>query len=184
MRRKSIAPAAIFMVLMIIISLPMGVIRSADDLKDDLESLYYYDKTGISIYDETENRKDQARNLLTVTDNYIDSHSELTALTVPLEKALNSAENSYEESAQLSASMKLTEPFLALYNELTENSYISDEDRRTIGNMQIEMLSSRDIIANSTYNEEAKKLNERLDKFPLSLLDGFHDVQPAYYVER
>ena len=65
----------------------------------------------------------------------------------------------------------------ALYEEL-KNTQLSETDQKYPDQLIAQMESEQDKINRSSYNEDAREFNARLEKFPVNLLRGVAGVAP------
>lgn len=79
MKQKRIA-AAVVMVCMVLLALPLGVNRSLTKLREEAENSYYYDSTGFAVYSGIDAREDAASNMLTVAKRYTEENEKLEPL--------------------------------------------------------------------------------------------------------
>ena len=150
MKKRSFIGACVMLVA-IVVALPLGVHTSLTKLREEAESSYYYDKTGFAIYQGMEEREATANNLITVAKRYTQTNPALAPLIEELDYAVR------EE-------LKKTE--------------LSESDQKYPDQLIAQMESEQDKINRSSYNEDAREFNARLDKFPVKLLLPFAGVQP------
>lgn len=174
------APAAIFMAVLIVASVPLGVNRSFARLRDDVHDEYYYDSTGYALWDGIDTCESIAKNLVTVAKNYTEQYPQLAKPVADLEYCTKVSENTYEfddESfwAIASAHTELTNAAHTLYDALEEVE-LSEKDAKYPRELMAELDAECDKIKRSSYNDEAEKYNEKLSNFPASALRKIANV--------
>ena len=179
--KKRNAAAAVFMGVAIAASIPLGINRSLDRLKDDVEEKYFYDQAGYSIGDGLEIRRDAAYNLVSLAEKYADKAPELQGLIDELERQLAISENTWydltEEEAR--ANLGLDAPAEALAAAL-EKLELSDQDKKYPGQMLGQMRSEQDKINRSSYNEEARAFNAKVERLsPMALTKPMADFSAS-----
>lgn len=175
-KKKTIA-GVLVMLALVLLALPLGVNRSLSSVRKAAEDQYYYDSTGYAIFQGLAARQESAHNLITVAKKYTDQNQNLTALIDELESAVTLAENSYEFEEEVETNRRLTEAAHALSDELSRTE-LSERDAKYPESLILEMDSQQDKIERSSYNAEARKFNEKLEKFPVSILRGVAFVSP------
>lgn len=164
------------MVAMILVAVPWGVHNSLTQLRENAEGSYYYDNTGFAIYDGIESREAAANNLITLARKYTDVNTNLVGLIDELDYNVRLSQNSYgdfEEESQANQAMGQTAQ--ALYEELKKTE-LSEADQKYPDQLIAQMESEQDKINRSSYNEDAREFNARLEKFPVNLLRGVAGV--------
>ena len=142
-------------------------------------SSYYGDKTGFAIWEGVENREAAASNLMTVARAL---HRATTppspALVGDLEYAVDYSQNCWDgDAGQAEANQLMGQAAQALYEEL-KNTQLSETDQKYPDQLIAQMESEQDKINRSSYNEDAREFNARLEKFPVNLLRGVAGVEP------
>lgn len=166
------------MIAMILVAVPWGVHNSLTQLRENAEGSYYYDNTGFAIYDGIESREAAANNLITLARKYTDVNTDLVGLIDELDYNVRLSQNSYgdfEEESQANQAMGQTAQ--ALYEELKKTE-LSEADQKYPDQLIAQMESEQDKINRSSYNEDAREFNARLEKFPVNLLRGVAGVSP------
>ena len=178
MKQTRIA-AAVVMVCMVLLALPLGVNRSLTKLREEAASSYYYDKTGFDINSGIDARENAAGNMVTVAQRYTAGNEVLDAKVNDLDRAVkvskNDAYGEHEEEAQ--ANRVLGDAFQALYEEL-EKVQLSEKDEKFSAQLRQEMKSQQYMIVHSSYNDDARAFNERLERFPVNFLKYAAFVKP------
>ena len=168
--KKSSVIGACVLAAAVVLSVPLGVHTSLTSLREEANSSYYYDKTGFAIWEGVENREAAASNMITVAERYTDDNPALTGLVGDLEYAVE-----YEGLAE--ANQMMGQAAQALYEEL-KNTQLSETDQKYPDQLIAQMESEQDKINRSSYNEDAREFNARLEKFPVNLLRGVAGVEP------
>lgn len=177
MKKKSIVGACV-MVAMILAAVPWGVHNSLTGLRETAENSYYYDNTGYAIYEGIDNREAAANNLITLARKYTDANTNLVGLIDELDYAVRLSENSYDDMEEESlANQAMGDAAQALYEEL-KNTELSEADAKYPEQLIAQMESEQDKINRSSYNDDAREFNARLEKFPVNLLRGLAGVSP------
>lgn len=177
MKKSSIVGVCV-MAGLILLSIPVGVHTSLTDLRDEAEGSYYYDQTGYAIYQGLEAREATGNNLITVAERYTSQNPELTGLIGELEYAISLTQNSYSDfSDEAQANQLMGDAAQNLYEELKQTE-LSESDEKYPDQLIAEMESEQDKINRSSYNDDAREFNARLDKFPVNLLRFVAGVEP------
>ena len=177
MNKKNVVGACV-MAGVILLSIPLGAHMSMTKLREEAKDSYYYDKTGFAIYQGVEERQAAGSNLITVAERYTSQNPELTGLIGDLEYAVSLAESSYGdffEEAQ--ANRQIGEAAQALYDALG-NVQLDEFDRDYPDQLMAQLESAQDQINRSSYNDDAREFNARLEKFPMNFLRHIAGVQP------
>lgn len=171
MKKKNVV-GSLVMAGLIVVSVPLGVNRSFSRLREDVESEYYYDSTGYAIYEGIEAREAAANNLITVAKRYVDQEPGLDPYIDDLEYRVKRSENTYREDdfvQEAQANQEMGRAAQSLYEQL-EQLDLSEKDAKYPGELIAEMESEQDKIERSSYNDEAREYNARLEKFPANFL--------------
>lgn len=174
MKKKNLV-AGIFMGVAIAASIPLGINRTLDRVRDDVDNAYYYDQTGYSIDDGIEKRRAAANDLITLAERYQDKDPELEALIDGLDYRIKASENawySYDETFRTAAqaNFALDVPAQALAAKL-EQIGLSEKDQKYPTQLIKQMKSEQDKINRSSYNDDARAFNAKLDSLaPMALV--------------
>lgn len=168
MKKKNLI-AAMAMIILIVASIPLGIVRSVQPIRSDAENEYYYDDTGFAIYEGIDARVAACNNLLKVAEKYKADYPELRSYIDELEHATKKADNSYNLKDRAPANKQLDAPAQALANAL-KTVELSEADAKYPDTLIAEIQSQQDKISRSSYNEKAAEYNEVLRNFPVSLL--------------
>ncbi len=170
---------AIFgMAALILISLFVGAARALSPLRSTAEQAFYngVEGDGYGIENDLSRRAELAYNLTTVAKRYMDADAaEITAL-LDARDALNSAA---AVSEKYDANDALTAAADNLYTALGAFE-LSDADVRYRESIRTDLRSRNETIRGDGYNGLARKYNERLSSFPVSLfgrLLGFRTLE-------
>lgn len=176
--KKSSVIGACVLAAAVVLSAPLGVHTSLTSLREEANSSYYYDKTGFAIWEGIENREAAASNMITVAERYTDDNPALTGLVGDLEYAVEYSQNCWDGDEGLAeANQMMGQAAQALYEEL-KNTQLSETDQKYPDQLIAQMESEQDKINRSSYNEDAREFNARLEKFPVNLLRGVAGVEP------
>lgn len=178
---KNAVPALI-MALVIVLSVPLGVNRSFERLREDVEHEYYYDSTGYALWEGVDARRDSAQNLITIAEKYVDEYPELqTPINALGHRVLE--ENTYLSledetfSNIVKVNSELTQEAYALYEALDKVT-LSEKDEKYPRQIMAELDSEQDKLQRSSYNDLAREYNARLEKFPVNFLRHLSGVKP------
>ena len=176
--KKKNAAGAIVLAAAIVLAVPLGVHTSLTELREEAENTYYYDNTGYAVYEGLEERQATANHLITVAERYTSENPALTGLIGDLEYTVRLAQNSYGDFAgEAQANQMMTGAAQALYDGL-KNTQLSEEDEKYPDQLLAQMKSEQDKINRSSYNDDAREFNARLEKFPVNLLRFVAGVEP------
>ena len=176
MKKSSVIGACVAATL--VLAVPLGEHTSLTALRDEANSSYYYDQTGFAIYEGIENREAAASNMITVAERYTDENPALTSLIGDLDYAVDYSQNCWDgDSGLAEANQLMGQAAQALYEEL-KNTQLSETDEKYPDQLLAQMESEQDKINRSSYNEDAREFNARLEKFPVNLLRGVAGVEP------
>ncbi len=176
--KKSSVIGACVLAATLVLAVPLGVHTSLTALRDEANSSYYYDQTGFAIYEGIENREAAASNMITVAERYTDENPALTSLIGDLDYAVDYSQNCWDgDSGLAEANQLMGQAAQALYEEL-KNTQLSETDVKYPDQLLAQMESEQDKINRSSYNEDAREFNARLEKFPVNLLRGVAGVEP------
>ena len=176
--KKSSVIGACVLAATLVLAVPLGVHTSLTALRDEANSSYYYDQTGFAIYEGIENREAAASNMITVAERYTDENPALTSLIGDLDYAVDYSQNCWDgDSGLAEANQLMGQAAQALYEEL-KNTQLSETDEKYPNQLLAQMESEQDKINRSSYNEDAREFNARLEKFPVNLLRGVAGVEP------
>ncbi len=177
MKKQNVIGACV-MAAAIVVALPLGVHTTLSELRSEAEDSYYYDQTGYVIYKGLEAREATANNLITVANRYTQKNPALISLIDELDysvQLLQSSYNDFAEEAQYNQQMG--QAAQALYEELKATE-LSESDRKYPDQLIAQMESEQDKINRSSYNDDARAFNAKLEGFPVKLLLPFMDIQP------
>lgn len=173
-KSKGTAFAAVFMALAVAGSIPLGINRSLSKIREDASGSYYYDQAGYAIYEGIEKRRAAARDLVTLANRYKEQQPQLESLIDSLEYRIKASENAWSDDhtfmPEAQANVNLDAPAQTLAAAL-EQSGLSEKDQKYPQQIINQMKSEQDKITRSSYNEEARAFNEKLQKLkPMALL--------------
>lgn len=169
--KKKKAIGALVMAAMILISVPLGAVRSFERLREKvLEDEYYYDSTGYAIYNGLEKQEEAAWNLITVAERYRESNPELESyiddLTYQVERCQNFYDNGAPKEVEYHQALCRSAEQLA---EKLEEITLSEKDEKYPWQLISQLRSEQDRLERSSYNDGARKYNQKLDSFLLPL---------------
>jgi len=184
MKKKNVI-GALVMAGLIVVSVPLGVNRSFDRLREDIESEYYYDSTGYAIYEGIDAREAAANNLLTVAEKYVGQDPELDAYMDNLEHVTKLCDNTrFDDIDEIGETVRynsrMGEEAQKLADRL-ETLDLSEKDQKYPAQLIAEMESEQDKIERSSFNDEVIAYNEKREKFPanvLAPLSGVKEIVP------
>ena len=164
-------------------SIPLGINRSLVRVREDASGAFYYDQAGYSICDGIEKRREAANNLITLAGRYKDKNPELDGLMDSLDYCVKASENAWSDddpyTLEARANAALDAPAQALATAL-EGMELSEQDRKYPAQMINQMKSEQDKINRSSYNEEARNFNAKVEKLsPMALVSPMADFSAA-----
>ncbi len=176
MKKKRHVFACAFMAVAIVAAIPLGINRSLSKMREEAAGHYFYDQTGYALYEGIEKREEAANNLITVAKRYSDENGELNKLIDELEYRVRVCESSsydYERNTfaeVVHANAQLDQPARQLASAL-EAVGLAEKDEKYPRQMLALMESEQDKLSRSSYNDEARKFNTKLDQLkPFAIL--------------
>ena len=161
----------------IVVSVPLGFKRTMSGFYNDLQKVYqngeYND--GLSIQNDLDYRVELAYNFATVAKRYLDADDPAVTALLDARQALDDADAPAE---QYDANMKLTTASTDLYEALGKLE-LSEKDENYRRSIYSDMTSRNDTIGNDPYNQLAIEYNQKLERFPASLLAPLTGVEKA-----
>ena len=177
MKKRNVIGACV-MAAAIVVALPLGARNSLERLRSEAEGSYYYDNTGYALYDGLDEREATANNLITVARRYTDANPNLTGLIDDLDYAVRLTRGSYDDDSQeAQANRMMGDAAQALYEELKKTE-LSQEDQAYPDQLIAQMESEQDKINRSSYNQDAREFNQRLEAIPVKFLVPLTGVKP------
>lgn len=174
-KKKKHPFAVLFMTAAIIGAVPLGINSSLSELREEATGSYYYDQGGYAIYEGLEKRQAAASDLVTLAKRYTDKEPSLEALADELEYQVHCAEMvDYEDEDRgffdtVRANQNLDTPAQELAKAL-EQVELAEKDKKYPGQLIAQMKSEQDKIQRSSYNDEAREYNAKLERFqPIAL---------------
>ena len=102
--------------------------------------------------------------MITVAERYTDDNPALTGLVGDLEYAVEYSQNCWDgDEGMAEANQMMGQAAQALYEEL-KNTQLSETDQKYPDQLIAQMESEQDKINRSSYNEDAREFNARLEK--------------------
>lgn len=165
---KKCRAAIIVLAAAIILSIPLGFRRTMNGFYVELQNEYLSGemKDGLSIQNDLNDRIELAYNFATVAKRYLDPDD--PAVTALLEARLALSEAS-SPSEQYDANLELTAASTDLYEALGKLE-LSEKDENYRRSIYSDMNSRNDTISHDPYNQMAAGYNQKLERFPASLL--------------
>lgn len=177
MKKRNFIGACV-MVIAILVALPLGAHTSLAKLREEAEDSYFNDDAGYALYDGLDEREATANNLITVARRYTESNGNLTSLIDELDYAVRLTQGSYDDDQQeAQANRMMGDAAQALYEEL-KNTELSEADQKYPDQLIAQMESEQDKINRSSYNQDAREFNQRLEAFPVKLLVPLTGIRP------
>lgn len=178
MNKKNLL-AGIFMGVALAASIPLGINRSLAQKREDASYTFYSDQAGYSISDGIEKRREAASNLITLAGRYKDKNPELEGLIDELDYCVKASEyawsDDYTFTQQAKANAALDAPAQALAGAL-ESMDLGEKDGKYPGQMISQMRSEQDKINRSSYNEEARAFNAKVESLaPMAFVKPMAD---------
>lgn len=172
MKKKTFI-GAIVMAAAILLAVPVGANRSFDRLYDEAKQSYYYDDTGYALYQGLETRQSAASNLVTLGKRYASQSTELASATDLLEEKVAVARNknySVDDLAQEIAADKAMGSAAQSVADLLEQATLSEKDAKYPSQLLADLNSEADKLARSSYNDDARAYNAKLEGIPVKWL--------------
>lgn len=174
-KKKKHPFAVLFMTAAIIGAVPLGINSSLSELREEVTGSYYYDQGGYAIYEGLEKRQAAASGLVTLAKRYTDKEPSLESLADELEYQVHCAEMvDFEDKDRgffdtVRANQNLDAPAQKLAETL-EQVDLAEKDKKYPGQLIAQMKSEQDKIQRSSYNEDARDYNAKLERFqPIAL---------------
>ncbi|MCI9552148.1 MAG: hypothetical protein HFE94_01275 [Acutalibacter sp.] len=154
------------MALAIAAAIPLGINCSLAKLREDAAGTYYYDQGGYAIFRGIEKRRGAAGNLITLAERYVEANPELASPMETLGYRIEASERTFDEdqtfTTEESANRALDEP-ARLLAEALEKVDLAEKDKKYPRQLLAQMESEQDKIQRSSYNDEARAYNEKLE---------------------
>ncbi len=169
-KKKKHPFAALFMAAAIIAAVPLGINSSLSELREEASDSYYYDQGGYAIYEGLEKRQAAASDLVTLAKRYTDKEPSLEALADDLEYQVRCAERAVFDGEEtgfadtVRANQALDSSAQALADAL-EQVGLAEKDKKYPGQLIAQMKSEQDKIQRSSYNDNAREYNAKLERF-------------------
>lgn len=162
--------AACVMVVLILLSCWIGSSRSLGKLYRNAEAAFGTAQSAadVSIEDCLTQRKEYARNLMTVGNRVLSATDKTLKAT---DKAVTLLEKAKSIGEKYDANVQLTDACANLYDALLKKGLDSTDEmlvKKTFQNFK----SLNDQISHASYNELARKYNDVLRTSPLSVISG------------
>ena len=168
MKKKNVI-AVLFMVLMIVIAIPTGMLHSIDDLRSEHEGSHNAVSQGLNT------RADTAQNLVTIAEKYVDQDLNLETcidwVDYYTQESINQDTEHFTKEVK-EANTRLTDAVQELYDELKKVE-LSEKDQDYPDQLLALMKSEQDKIERSSYNDDAREFNQLIRNFPLNLVSIF-----------
>lgn len=179
MKKKNVI-GALIMAGLILVSVPLGAGRSLSREREKaLENSYYYDSTGYAIYEGLEQQETSARNLITVAERYVDREPGLDPYIDELTYRADYCENFMEDGdpQEVECHWYLLQAAQELSQQL-EQVELEEKDQKYPRQLIADMEAEQDKLMRSSYNDDARRFNEKLSGFPVRFLNKLVDVEP------
>ncbi len=178
MKKKDLI-GSLVLAAVILISLPLGVKRSVGRLRDEAENTYYYDATGYALYTGVEARAAAAKNLLTVAQRYSDPAVAKAADRLDYWVRLQA--NAYDDYRDHLVEAETNDGITAAARDLVEalgQVELAPRDAAYREELWAQLQSEQDKLERSSYNDDARAFNARLEKAPLAQIKGLLGIRP------
>ena len=171
---KNCKIAVIVLAASVALSIPLGFKRTMSGFYEDLQNEYlngeYND--GLSIQNDLDYRAELAYNFITVAKRYLDPDDPAITAVLDARQALSDAQG---PAAQYDANQLLTVASTDLYEALADVQ-LSEKDEKYRRSIYSDMTSRNDTIGNDPYNQLAAEYNQKLERFPASILSRLTGV--------
>lgn len=178
--KKKNAIGAIVMAVLIVVSLPLGTNRSLTREREKaLENSYYYDRTGYAIYDGLEQQETSARNLITVAERYVEQAPELDPYLDELTYRADYCQSFFDNGSpeEVESHQALMQAAQAMSEQL-EQIELKEKDQKYPRELIADMEAEQDKLERSSYNDDARAFNQKLEKVPARFLYKLLGIKP------
>lgn len=178
--KKKNAVGALIMTGAILVSIPLGMHRSLfREREKALDNSYYYDSTGYAIYDGLDHQVDAAQNLITLAQRYVDKAPELDPFLDELTYRTEYCENFFDNGSpkEVESHWFLLQAARELTQQL-EQTELEEKDRKYPGQLLADIESEQDKLERSSYNDDARAFNQKLEKVPVRFLYKLLGIEP------
>jgi hypothetical protein len=176
---KNRGVAAAISALLMIVSLLIGVHKSAQGASDKIENLFYQgtNSTGsdntVAIYDQLERRADAALGIATIADNY-DGLSDASQEVRQNRQELISCQSISDLFVINQALERSTQQLVELCNA----QQLNERDKSGLETYLQRFEGAQTLIEQNSYNEKVSEFkSDVLNKFPLSALKAIAGVK-------
>lgn len=179
MKKKNLA-GALVMAGLILVSIPLGANRSLSREREKaIENSYYYDRTGYAVYEGLEHQRETAHNLIALGERYVNRYAELDPAIDELTYRADYCENFFEAGApqEVEGHWFLLQAAQALSEQL-EQVELEEKDQKYPRQLIADMEAEQDKLERSSYNDDAKAFNEKLQRFPANFLHTLVGIEP------
>lgn len=183
--------AGVVAVLLIVGSILFSGGRSLGKLREETSEMFYMgvNSDSLSIYNDLQARLESSYNILTVGRKYLGQYAGAVLALSEARDALSAAQDPaamYSANAALSEAVEsllssleggsMTGVFSALQSSLQEHG-LSENDARSVMKQYNDFSSRNDTISHDGYNQHAAEFNQKLGRFPASLIGAVTGVK-------
>ena len=161
-KKKKHPFAALFMAAAIIAAVPLGINSSLSEMREEAFDSYYYDQGGYAIYEGLEKRQAAASDLATLATRYTDKEPSLEALADDCAEmaVFDGEETGFAGTVRANQALDSSAQALA---DALEQVDLAEKDKKYPAQIIANMRSEQDKINRSSYNDQARAFNAKLD---------------------
>ena len=171
---KGRVAAIVGMVVLIVLSIPIGSCISLARERGKVSVMYYGSETEWGLLEDLAWCSTEASNMITLACKYLPADDAAVSATQQARDEMNKAERPGEKAAAFS---RLTAKVNALGNALA-NADLTDEDEEYRVQILADYNSNVDFISRNDYNTEVLHFNEILRTSPMSGLAELVGIEP------
>ena len=170
--KKKNAIGALVMAALILISVPLGAVRSFERLREDALKVYSSDSTGYDLSTGVKKQEEAAWNLLTVAERYQDGNPELGSYIDDLTNHANLAQVFSDPGSPATVRCHQTMcQSAARLAEKLETLTLDEKDEKYPRQLLSQLQSEQDKLERSSYNDGARAYNRKLERYFLPLVN-------------
>lgn len=169
--------AVILCVLLVLVAVLFGSFRSLNAQRNKALSVYINgDETGLSILSNLNSISEYTSTLLKTASVYYSDSDEVYAELKTLYETLQTS-NRNDPAVNGATLTSLMSTCTLLQTDYQNRSDVSEQDAKTMTRSINDIISMKDQIRHSSYNQLATAFNQTLEGFPAGLLSSLTGVQ-------
>ena len=158
--------------LAVLLSISLSGGKAMRDMRSEAERLFYGTNGGGSINHDLDTRAEESYKLASIASKYISEDDPALVKVKDLSTKLSEAKSVNDRYA---ANKDLGSAVEDLYSKV-EMANLSEGDKDNTFRAYKDVQGKADSIGRDPYNEEARKFNESISKFPANVIAGFTGV--------